>query len=107
MYTSVYDECPGSAATMRNRGTPGAVAGGRPPTARAARVRAHHRARPGRRVRHEPGQHRLPLRLESGATEHGHRVGVRGLDRPARRAGDGLSLIHISEPTRRTPISYA
>src|SRR5664279_5742885 len=25
----------------------------------------------------------------------------------ARQGGEGLSLIHISEPTRRTPISYA
>src|SRR5450759_5696196 len=32
---------------------------------------------------------------------------VRPLARPARRAGVGLSLIHISEPTRLGMISYA
>ena len=34
-------------------------------------------------------------------------LGTLGFEIAGERTADGLSLIHISEPTRRTPISYA
>src|SRR5665647_3055369 len=49
----------------------------------------------------------VPIFRSSQATSFtGHRPGA--LDKcPVCRGYMGLSLIHISEPTRRTPISYA
>ena len=44
------------------------------------------------------------LLIKNGSPRFG---GVEGVSQLAARAVKGLSLIHISEPTRRTPISYA
>ena len=47
--------------------------------------------------------------LKNGTIHHtvmGHHGAARVMMTPAPK-GTGLSLIHISEPTRRTPISYA
>src|SRR5665809_137740 len=65
---------------------------------RGDRVRAA--GQPGRRHARRPGRHAIP------PTRGPHRPGSLTVD-PTGRMVEGLSLIHISEPTRLRRISYA
>ena len=69
--------------------------GRRAAAARGARVRPHHRPRPGRGLGHQPGQHRLPLRVEGRPAQRRDRAVVRRLGRAAGRAG------HVRHRRRR------
>src|SRR5680860_390851 len=85
----------GSRGTARSRSRPAR------PTPRSTRGRTRP---PGRSYSHSkcPG-HQAPCHGNQGVI---HRVGGKQSPR-AKSVRESLSLIHISEPTRRTPISYA
>src|SRR5674476_1683594 len=107
---------------MENRTAPGAIRWRRPPPDDDPWLRDRRTARPGpgtHRAGHRPRSHRAdpagaPGVVRARAVTPGLRRGREASARPPRPAGGrrrrvapGLSLIHISEPTRQAEISYA